>query len=370
MSERNVVVVMPFGGTDRIESRRAVLNFKRIEYLITKKCAVTSVSPSERSKPVIYNVDLARTAMGDISDIALKQIESADIVIALMVQPNANVIYEVAHRKALDRTVVLVVDSNTNLPLYLNGLAYQNWKQGEVVDRITQIANDSFPKLPDFGVEIPDALREAIDQNDSALQQGLEKALKEIEAKFDRPPPPHIQHLRGVVAHNSIINSYPSSIVEVSISGDPKADLETPAVVRDFDDGFSRLYGYTDKREALADGPLNLARLLGRIQEFLDVSLWEEFKKEQMKLSAAIKARRFARAKVPLRINDMHPHGDYCGKSYLPCIVAYATDGDRNGPHKMYLLVVYIEISTPYDATPAYFPTRPEYRVTGEECHA
>jgi hypothetical protein len=365
MGARSVVVVMPFGGRDSTERRRAILNFKRVEYLVRNKCTVTSVDPAGKQNRVVYAVEVAKTAMDEIPEKALKQIEAADIVIALVVEPNPNVIYEIAYRRALAGTVVLVVDNTDNLPLYLKSVGYQSWKQGEVMNRISQIANDSFREISDFSVGIPDDLKRAVDIYDGELQKGLEEALQEIESGI-KPPPPKlpVQHLCGVVSDDSITNFYPSSIVEVSFSAHGEfEDPDCPAIVRDFDDGFSRLYGYADKKQALADGPLNLTKLLGRIQEFLDASFWEEFMKEQVKLSAAIKAYRFARAKVPLRINDLHPHNDYCGKSYLPCMIAQATDGDKTGPHKVYLLVVYIELSTASHA-------RPAYKVIGEECHA
>lgn len=310
--------------------------------------------------------------MDNIPENALEQIENADILIALIVEPNPNVIYEVAYRRALAGTVVLVVKDGDSLPLYLQAVARQSWKQAEVLERINHIANDSVRELTDFCAGIPEDLKRVIDMYDGELKDGLEDALQEIESAIKPARQKlHVQHLRGVVADDNVVNFYPSSIVEVAFSqAGVFADPENPAIVRDFDDGFSRLYGYADKRQALADGPLNLTKLLGRIQEFLDAPLWEEFKKEQVKLSQAIMAHRFARAKVPLRINDMHPHDDYCGKSYLPCVIAQTPDADTKGPHKMYLLVVYIELSTRFEARPAYSPLIPEFHALGGECHA
>lgn len=372
MSGRSVVVVMPYGGKDGIERRRAILNYKRVEYLVRNKCTVTSVDSAGKQNRVVYGVSLARTAMDNIPENALEQIENADILIALIVEPNPNVIYEVAYRRALAGTVVLVVNDADNLPLYLQSVARQSWKQADVLDRINHIANDSVRELTDFTAGIPEDLKRVIDMYDGELKDGLEDALQEIESAMKPAREKlHVQHLRGVVADDNIVNFYPSSIVEVSFSQPGVfADPENPAIVRDFDDGFSRLYGYADKRQALADGALNLGKLLGRIQEFLDETLWEEFKKEQVKLTEAIRARRFARAKVPLRINEMHPHDDYCRKSYLPCVIAQTRDGDKQGPHKMYLLVVYIEMSTRLDVAPRYSAMRPEYESIGGECHA
>jgi hypothetical protein len=345
MSARSVVVVMPFGGDNRTERRRAILNFKRLEYLVRNKCNVTSASAVGDADRVVYAVEVAKTAMDDIPENALQQIETADILIALIVERNPNVIYEVAYRRARDGTVVLVVDSADNLPLYLKSLAHQSWKQDEILARINQIANDEFRELSDFTVGIPDDLKKAIDVYDGELQKGLEEALQEIEAKFEPHPNQAVQHLRGIVSDQTS-SFYPCSIVEVGFSGrNDFANTKYPAIVRDFDEGFSRLYGYVDKRAAEADRPLTLDKLLGRIEGFSDKSHWEEFMQEQVKLTATVvKEYGFARAKVPLRINKKHPRGEYCGTSYLPCIVAQVIDGELDGPHKMYLLVVYIEV--------------------------
>jgi len=111
---------MPFGGRDTTERRRAILNFKRVEYLVRNKCTVTSVDPTGKQNRVLYAVEVAKTAMDDIPERALTQIEAADIVIALVVEPNPNVIYEIAYRRALDGTVVLVVDNTDISPSICN----------------------------------------------------------------------------------------------------------------------------------------------------------------------------------------------------------------------------------------------------------
>jgi len=341
MSARSVVVVMPFGGTDRTERRRAILNFKRLEYLVRNKCNVIAASPATDS--VVYAVEVAKAAMDEIPERTLQQIETADILIALVAERNPNVIYEVAYRRARDRTVVLVVDSADNLPLYLKSLAHQNWKQDEVMERINQIANDSFRELSDFSVGIPDDLKRAIDIYDSELQTGLEEALQEIEAAFEPHPTEAVQHLRGIVSDKTS-SFYPCSIVEVAFSGHNQfANPDNPATVREFDDGFSRLYGYADKAGAERDRPLTLKKLLGRIEKFVDN--WNDFTQEQVKLAnTVLKKDGFARATVPLHFNKEHGRKEYQGKSYLPSIIAKVTDGSLDGPYKTYLLVVYIEL--------------------------
>jgi hypothetical protein len=355
MAARSVVVVMPFGGTDGTERRRAILNFKRLEYLVRNKCHVTATGTT--GEPVAYAVEVAKTAMDDIPEKVLQQIDTADVLIALVVERNPTVIYELAYRQARDRavrdrTIILVVDSVDNLPLYVKSWAYQSWKRDEVLERIDQIAKDSFRELIDFSVGIPDDLKRAIDIYDGELQRGLEDSLREIEAKFVPHQNEAVQYLRGILS-DKISTFFPCSIVEVAFSKRGEfADPKCPAIVRDFDDAFSRLYGYVDKRGMEADHPLTLPKLLARIGEFVDQGDWQRFIKEQTELTeTVIKQYGFARATIPLRLGQKHARSEYRGTCYLPCIMAQVIDGNLDGPHQMYLLVVYVEL--PNTLTPA-----------------
>jgi hypothetical protein len=346
MSARSVVVVMPFGGQDHIERRRAILNFKRLEYLVRNTCSVIPAIPASATDRVVYAVEVARTAMDDIPEKALQQIETADILIALVVERNPNVIYEIAYRQARDRSVgVLVVDSADNLPLYLKSLAYQSWKQDEVLALIDKIASDPSRDLNDFTVGIPDELKKFIDFYDGELQKGLERALQEIEAKIKPEQIKAVQYLRGIVSEETV-TYYPCSIVEISFSRRGEfAHPQSAGIIQDFDDGFSRLYGYASKTQADTDRPLTLSKLLGRIEKFSDKSHWDDFMEEQVALTTTVISEYgFARAKVPLRFNEKHPQGEYRGKAFLPCLIAQVIDGNQDGPHNMYLLVIYIEL--------------------------
>ena len=348
MSARNVVVVMPFGGADLAQRRRAILNFKRLEYLVRNRCRVKSAGSIGDGDCVVYGVEVAKTAMDDIPDRALRQIQNADILIALVTEPNPNVIYEVAYRRAKDRAVVLVVDSINDLPLYLKSLAYHSWKQDDVLRRIDKIANDpaGLPHLPDFAVGIPNDLKETIDIHDGVLERGLQEALQDIESKFEPEPIQAVHYLRGIVSSETS-SFYPCSIVEVAFARRSEfANVQNPAIVREFDDGFSRLFGYVDKKAAEYDRPLTLTRLMGRMERFSDKTDWDEFMAEQVAMTGTvIREYGFARAKVPLRINKMHPRCEYRQASYLPCVITQVIDGSLDGPHRMHLLVVYIELA-------------------------
>lgn len=350
MSARSVVVVMPFGGKSGTDTRRAILNYKRLEYIVSKKCEVESSPGSET--PVAYAVSVANTATEKIATV-LDKIEKADIMIALVSEQNPNVLFELGYRRARNPTVILVVGSPENLPIYESDVAYQRWAQAEVLARIETIANDSYPLLPDFTVGIDESLRQVIDANDAVLVQDLQNALQEIEKKFVFREGDAVRHLRGIVSDETQ-SFYPSSIVKVSFSGRGKFDDAKPPEVVDFDEEFCRLYNYAGKASAEKDRPLTLAKLVERIRDLSDETDRNEFYAEQEHLTATvIRGGGFARATVPMRFNGEHSHASYRNSSILPCLIAQVVDGNPDGWHRMFLLVVYIPIPDALRPKPA-----------------
>ena len=347
MTQRNIVVVMPFGGSDKTEHRRAVLNFKRVEHLVRHRCRVKPAASSGETNPVNFTVEVCKAAHEQIPERALGQICGADIVIALAIGINPNVIYEVAYRRSVERNLILVVETPDNLPIYLRTWAHHQWRESHIVDRINRIAGDDLPELPDFGAEIPQDLRDAIDKYDIDLQNGLQAALQEIESNIDSAQNYKARHLAAIVSHETA-TFFPSSLIEVSFARRGEfTDPLSPAIVRDFDDAFIGLYNYS-KTAAEADRPMTLAKLCQRIEKFTDGADWEKFLDEQKLLTdIVIKQYGFARATVPLKINNSHPRQEYRGTRYLPCMVGQTIDGNLDGPHKMYLLVAYIELPRP-----------------------
>ena len=230
--------------------------------------------------------------------------------------------------------------------------------------QIDSIAGRDFPPLDDFQVDIPGALKDVIDAKDDGLINGLQLALQEIENNFEVPSPDPVQKLRGMLSE-SITRFYPFSVVKFRFSKrgeleDPKA----PAEVVNFDEEFSRLYGYGGWKAAAGDKPLTLDRLLDRIEKFSDTDDWNEFLQEQKKLTeTVIKDYGFARATVPIRFNSSHTDDRFRCKFFLPCMVAQVIDGvgtelrggvvNLDEPHQMYLLIAYIEVQngTPHLST-------------------
>lgn len=340
---------MPFGEDGSFERRLAILNFKRLEYIVRSKCEVTTNARAGEGDRVTYAVETARTWTESVLTKVLKQIEDADILIGLVVGSHPNVIYELAFRRAraAERPTIIVVDSEKNLPLYEKWLGRQSWAQPKVLEKIDDIAKDDDRPLSDFTVGIPDDLKKRIDTYDDELQKYLESALQEIESHFEPYTDEAVQHLRGIVSEKTT-SFYPCSIVEYEFLRHGEfANPQAPGIVRYFDDAFSRLYGYASKSQAQNDiKRFTLAQLLNKIEPFLDKSHWKEFVDDQEKLaSTVIKSYGLARAKVPLRFNDMHAE-EFSGKSYLPCAISQVVDGDPEAKHTMHVLVVYVEVPT------------------------
>lgn len=342
MVARSVIVSLPFGGQDGIAQRRAILYFKRLEYLVEKKCKVKAISPGDLNQ-IGYAVKVADTATGDIPNDIMGKIRAADIMIALVQIPNANVTCEVRARRDNDLPVILV-GSWPDVPVYEKDFARLEWDQPVVLPQIEMIAADSqrYP-LDGFDSGIPDDLKHTIDANDGKLKAQLEKALKEVE-----PPKPTeaVESLRRIVS-DKIVSFYPCSIVEFTFSGPAKLDPTKPSNVCDFDELFSHLYGYAGRSQANSDKTgksFTLQYLLGRLENYIDKPDWDEFMQDQDRVSQVIIHAGYAKAKVPLRIKNNHPRDDFKGKCLLPCVVAQVTNGSNDGPHTMYLLVEYIEI--------------------------
>jgi nucleoside 2-deoxyribosyltransferase len=346
MTRRKVVVAMPYGEAGA-EYRKAILNFSRLKYIIQEKCQVVPPGPGAAGMRVAYDVEIAKTATDQISRRALEKIRSADILIALLSERNQTVAYELGYyRRGRERTVILMVDeANDVLPVYEKSFAYQVWKQDEVLNEIDSIAGRNFPPLDDFDVVIPGGLKDVIDARDNGLITNLQLALQEIEQDFGSVWfPDAVEMLRGILIKR-IDRFYPFSVVEVRFSKRGEFD-DPPLKVVDFDDDFSRLYGYGGIDAARQDTPHTFERLLARIKKYSDPDDWEEFLQDQNTLVNAVKDYTFARASVPIRFNSSHPYEQFRNKSFLPAMTAQVADddSDRDGPHRNYLLIAYIEL--------------------------
>jgi hypothetical protein len=200
----------------------------------------------------------------------------------------------------------------------------------------------AMPRQDELPIALKDlSLRQAVRIDYETFRSDAEA----LENDFVVLEPDSVQKLRGMLS-DSITRFYPFSVVEVSFSR--RGEFEDPPTeVVDFDDDFSRFFGYANKAAALKDAPLTLDRLLDRIRRYLEPDDWEKFSEEQNKLTESmVKHYEPARATVPIKFNSSHPFGQFKCKSFLPCMIASATDADGNldGSYRMYLLIAYINM--------------------------
>jgi hypothetical protein len=356
MTARSVIISMPFGGKSLEGRRKAILNYKRLEYLV-KKCKVKSVeskvlvSVDLEDKPlksiencyVAYAVDVGKTAINPIDSKVMADIKRADIVIGLVEQPNANVTCEIRARREMDLPTILVGDW-PETPVYENHFPRLSWKQPSIEAQIDLLVSDHNIKLGDFFVGIPYALKNVIDANDDELLANLQYALQEKEDNFQ--PPGMVYHLRKIVSPD-IINFYPCSIVKFVFLGNNEIDPQNPPEVIDFDERFSHLYGCANKQQALNAKPWTAEKLFAKLQDFVDSADLNSFMQDQARLTNEISKGSYAVAEIPLRFNELHSDLNYRGKSYMPCVVAQVVEPNVNnveGSHTLYMLVEYIKI--------------------------
>jgi hypothetical protein len=96
---------------------------------------------------------------------------------------------------------------------------------------------------------------------------------------------------------------------------------------------------------ALYEAPLTWQKLKERMQRVMRVGNLDIFEKDQQRLmTTVIREGGEARAEVPIWITNHRSRREYNQTYYLPCVIAHVFVGEKNGPHKMYLLVVYIEL--------------------------
>ena len=108
-------------------------------------------------------------------------------------------------------------------------------------------------------------------------------------------------------------------------------------------------YGKSQEEYNAGENPLDtssIQELLSKC-DFIDASDLKAWKDDQARLMAEIVFRNgFARAAVPLRFNEKHPHEEYRNKSLLPTLVGMRTVGKPQRPHATYFLVVFVDVGT------------------------
>lgn len=354
--QRKVLVIMPFGGEDRSRSRRYLLDFLRIKYLIQSKTNVTT----SNGTPISYEVDRIYTPVGPIPPYALREIVTGDILLAFVPETNVNVLYELSVRSLLTDNWILVVDGDPKnlLPIYLQDYAYIKYDPGtgdDVKKQIENLVQSQYPELS-FSTNIPDALKQAIDRHDQRMQQELEEALRGIEHGRVRRP----EYILNAVKDFDPLRTLPGwrlycpySILRVKFKGRSSGlsyqqnDVDSETVVYGANEEFLRLFELGSDDLPDPDGPnaLTAEKLIHRLRELQVVNeddlrrLEEDQRKVYLTL---IIGNRLGDATVPLRFNERH---SACkNEAYSLSLIGKKVIGNPDGPHITYTLVVYIRL--------------------------
>lgn len=357
MRTHKVVVMMPFGGETRETKRRAILEYLRLKYILSKK---TAGLPNGCD----YDVRVVSLQSGNIQVEAVQEVLRADLSVCLLSEENVNVAFELAVRCLRD-VPILIVKSNAErlVPVYLKQYASINYDTpGEVQRQMEVLAAGEFPFL-DWDGEIPPGLAEAIDAHDRALIESLKTALHQsARERAQRSPIKNL--MLSYAAEEAVADlvkkglyqrweTYsPCSTVEIrwktqSEQGRYKADdVEAGPSVIDYNTAFSELYNFTEPR-AHGNGKLTLASLLDRLQPFVEPESFAAFEEDQKHLTDEIVFKGgYAQTRAALRITEDHPRPGMRNRLFLPCLVAKDTVAvDRQAPHSVYLIIQYTDIT-------------------------
>lgn len=361
--EKNVAVMMSFGGSDRTRQRRSILEFLRIKENIEKHLSITGCG-TRMDTQIRYKVNHAMTDIGSIPEQALKVIYEADILVALINENNANVIYELAVRNLLKGTLVLLVEGDPEeegfLPIYLKTMGYIRYDsetRDEMRQCLDQLAVAAAPLS--FNTPIPEPLAEAVEERDRGIREHLRDAFSKIETNPNAPPGgvSLVQELDPGKNLASWEAFYPYNCVQARWNKmrdqglkryDP-ADLDGEPIVYTANDYYFEMLDYRLKQKTYSpdENALTSSMITDKLSKsnFVDPLDFNEWKEDQSRLMQEIVFKSsFARARVPLRFNSNHPREEYRGKLYLPTLVATRTVGKEERPHATYYLVVFVEM--------------------------
>jgi hypothetical protein len=362
--EKHVAVMMSFGGSDKAKQRRSILEFLRIKENIEKHLNITGCGARPDAQ-IRYKVNHAMTDVGDIREPALRAIYEADVLIALINEKNANVIYELAVRNLLKGTLVLLVDGDPwledLLPIYLKTMGHIRYDlatKKEMREYLDRLAKDPLLNLA-FDAPIPSEMASVVEGKDEELRELLCEAFIKIETNPNAPPGgiTLVQELdpgrnlaswRAFYPYNCVRVRW-NRMVDLALRQYSMDDIDGPPIVYTANDEFFDMinYGKSQKEYNPGENPLDTSSIqkllsMGGFIDSADLKAWMD---DQARLMAEIVLKNgFAHAAVPLRFNGKHPHEQYRNKSLLPTLVGMRTVGQPQRPHATYFLVVFVEV--------------------------
>jgi hypothetical protein len=347
--------MMPFGGKSRAYTTRSILHFKRVAYIIESRLQGKIAHATERDVRIDYSVERFDARGGPLATRALQMINEADIVIGLLIEPNINVAYELAFRNVIRDLPLLLAPSNDGAlrPVYFDDIGFIDYpvKDHPVADTIEMLVNTN--RIFSLNDSIPETLKAAIEQDlDKGLEDALQQALQRIERDGPQqqldvvpfvPPPPRVL--------KEWTQFYPVSVVETKWR--KKRDefeyheddmAASPRVVY-WNSKFLDLFDLNIGSAQLDS--LTLEYLLRQLKQLMTDASYAEFEADQIELTKEIVYKDgFGTVRAPIKLSTAKENYAYNNKTLLPCLIAkWADRSDLSRPHRVYLVVAYIDIS-------------------------
>jgi hypothetical protein len=355
---RKVLVITPFG-EDRAE-RRNTLELMRLKYIIEHKLRMPN-SESVGNIRIRYEVERYRTAIGQITIPAIQKIAQSDIVIAMITELNANVIYELAVRNMVKPQTIIIVRNRDFLPVYVKDFASILYdKAGDkgnasIVKEMNDIASGDARLDWNKLEQIPGSLKNLIDKDFDAYMVGeLQAALEQVEY-LPTELPFFIAEIVKDLDPGRLLTTWdtfvPYAVYRIrwrrkEVLGYRLEDLIGDPVVISGNEDFRRLINQPDKLpQADSSNPLTLEMVIAMLCRYMEPQYAQNFIADQQRARAEIMlGASFGLARVPIVFRcDQPQHPTMHGKSFLPKLVAMRTVGETLHPHLVYLLLAYIE---------------------------
>lgn len=360
---QEIVIITSFEGRDPKAMKRNILDCMRLKYIIEERIEIPSLL---LRCPIDFSVSVAYTEQGDVNEKAFNKIVNADVLIAVVSDANANVIYELATRSLIKPELLILIKNAGReiLPMYLQSMGHMDFDENidpSIQHEIDKIArnedvNLSWSALDGAGLpELFNELKEEIDRGkDDTLARDLENNLKKMyEAPSTWPSFMHelVLQIDPAGLLHAWTTYYPTSLVRVQWSRRSEnsyapSDLASEPVVIAGNPAFCQLYGITvigDPNNPIE--ALTMKVSLSKLESLMTEEDFTAFCRDQQDVSQKILFDNdFSQTKVPIKFKE-HPVRQYIDGVFMPMLVGKKVVGNQRSFHTTYLLVTYIDLS-------------------------
>ena len=352
---RNVLVMMPFGGGVSDNVSLYGLRYYKIKHIVENEIDINS-----HNLPVKYKVNYLKSNV-ETFDALLDKVTHTHIVVIFVSGYNSNVIYEMAIRSALRGWMLLIVDNESDLPDYCKSELYLKWASSVDIDAEKQ--------LGEFQIDMAGIEDDPTSQNpeirkifsrDTVLKKQLEGAFQEIELGKSRKP--ILRELTKYILPGEIIDNWspplPLSIIRFTWNGMTAGRYEENnkilgPIVHAANDHFLRMFNFTEIHNPFDANCLETSDLVDRLMkdQIVDKRILSAFLAEQKDLMKKVfYYGSCINGKIPLQFNENS--SAYPNKAFLPTLIGTNTIGTAEGTHDKYYAILYIPASTKQGESP------------------